>query len=233
MAQRLTTRVRVDGGSRSRPVAPGDDALLVAALQEGSEAAFVVLVDRHRTAMLRVARFYVRSESTAEDVVQDTWLAVLRGIDRFDGRSTLKTWMYKILTNRAKTAALREDRFIAVDDMAEREVRHTGPAISIEHFRREGMPWTGHWTRSPQPWPRLPDDDALTSEAVALVRAAIAELPPVQRLVISLRDVHCWSAQEVCDVLGLTDSNQRVLLHRARCKVRSGLASYLVGDEET
>ncbi len=182
--------------------------------------------------MLRVARFYVGSGATAEDVVQETWLAVIRGIDRFDGRSTLKTWMYRILTNRAKTAAQREGRIVAVADMDEREVSRTEPAVAADRFARDGQPWARSWARPPQPWQRPTDDHVVTSEAVELVIAAIAELPPTQRLVITLRDVDCWSAQEVCHILDLSGANQRVLLHRARSKVRARLASYFEGGDD-
>jgi len=182
--------------------------------------------------MLRVARFYVGSGATAEDVVQETWLAILRGIDRFDGRSTLKTWMYRILINRAKTAALREGRIVAVPDIAEAGTAPSVPAVSADRFVRDGQAWARSWARPPQPWQRLTDDDVVTSEAVALVMAAIAELPPTQRLVITLRDVDCWSAQEVCHLLDLSDANQRVLLHRARSKVRARLASYFESGDD-
>jgi len=234
MAQPTTVRTVVDVSPEpgAHPVDPGDDARLIVALRAGSEAAFALLVDRHRAPMLRVARFYVGSGATAEDVVQETWLAVIRGIDRFDGRSTLKTWMYRILINRAKTAAQREDRMVAVADMDEREVAPTEPTVPADRFARDGQAWARSLARPPPPWQPLTDDHVVTSEAVGLVLAAIAELPPTQRLAITLRDVDCWSAREVCHVLDLSDANQRVLLHRARSKVRTELASYFESGDD-
>jgi len=175
------------------------DAHLVDGLRRREASAFAELVDRHQESMLRVARCYVGSRATAEDVVQETWLAVLRGVDRFDGRSTLKTWMYRILTNRAKTTGQRERRTLLAPYMA-------SPLDS---------------------WQQTTEDCVIAAEGVSLVSAAINELPRLQRRVITLRDVDCRSAREACDILGLSEANQRVLLHRARAKVRLRLATSL------
>jgi RNA polymerase sigma-70 factor, ECF subfamily len=195
---------------------------LVDLLCSGDEAAFASLIDEHHRSMVRVARLYVRDPAAAEDVVQETWLAVVKGIDRFDGRSTLKTWLYRILTNRAKTAAERQSRTtpvgVPVDDGA--------AAVPASRFRSSSSDWGGHWSAPPSPWPAELDDSLVAAELLRVVLAAIDCLPSSQRSVITLRDVECWSAAEVCDLLDLTDSNQRVLLHRARSAVRGSIESY-------
>ncbi|MBA2282711.1 MAG: RNA polymerase sigma factor [Acidimicrobiia bacterium] len=176
--------------------------------------------------MLRVAGGYVGSRATAEDVVQETWLAVLRGVDRFDGRSPLKTWIFRILTNRAKTAGQREARTVVVADIVEPAVPRRPGSPAFERLLNGGHERIQH-RKTPEPQQPTTDDRLIAYEAVGLVVAAINELPPAQRLVITLRDVDCWSAQEVCDGLGLSEANQRVLLHRARAKVRAQCAHYL------
>ncbi len=202
-----------------------DDAFLVDGLRRGSEEVFALLVRRHQAPMLRVAGCYVGSRATAEDVVQETWLAVLRGVDRFDGRATLKTWMYRILTNRAKTAGQREARTVVVADMAEPAVARR-PGVRASGRLLEGGRERNQHRRTPEPRQRPTDERLIAEEAVGLVVAVINELPRAQRLVITLRDFDGWSAQEVCEGLGLSEANQRVLLHRARAKVRARCATY-------
>jgi RNA polymerase sigma-70 factor (ECF subfamily) len=195
---------------------------LVDALRKGDEAAFASLVDRYSPAMARVARLYVRSGAVADEVVQETWLGVIEGIDRFEGRSSLKTWIFRILTNIAKTRAQREGRslpFSAVGEPAEK-----GPSVDPERFAP-----TDQWASPPRPFGELPEDRLLSRETVGVVERAIESLPPTQQAVISLRDVEGWSSDEVCNVLELSETNQRVLLHRARSKVRRALEDYFEG----
>ena len=177
--------------------------------------------------MLRVARIYVPTRAVAEDVVQDTWIAVLRGIDRFEGRSSLRTWVFRILTNTSKTRGERERRTVplsALDD----PVRVPEPAVSPDRFLDADHPnFPGHWASPPASWSEQPEEKLLGAETRAVIDAAIARLPPAQRAVISLRDVQGWDSEDVCNVLGVSETNQRVLLHRARAKVRQALEEYL------
>jgi RNA polymerase sigma-70 factor (ECF subfamily) len=201
------------------------EANLVAALREGDEAAFAALVDRYHASMVRLAQMYVSSRAVAEEVAQEAWLGVLNGLDRFEGRSSLRTWIFRIVTNIAKTRGQREARsipFSAVEDpTAEGE-----PAVEPERFRPSSDRWAGHWTSYPTRWETLPEGRLLSGEALERLRLAIEALPPAQREVMTLRDVEGWSSEEVCNTLSLTETNQRVLLHRARSKVRRALEEY-------
>ncbi|HUR85286.1 MAG TPA: sigma-70 family RNA polymerase sigma factor [Solirubrobacteraceae bacterium] len=203
-----------------------DDRALVAALRRGEEAAFVMLVDRHGAALLRLARTFVRDRAVAEEVVQETWLAVLDGIDRFEGRSSLKTWIFQILSNRARTRAVREGRSAPFSALAGAD-DDDEPAVDADRFRGDGHRWAGHWAAAPSDWSHLPEERLLGQETLALVHEAIEELPPRQADVIVLRDVEGWEPEEVSAALGITDGNQRVLLHRARSKVRAALEGYV------
>jgi RNA polymerase sigma-70 factor (ECF subfamily) len=204
-----------------------DDAGLLARLRGRDESAFALLVDRNADAMLRTAMVFTGSRAAAEEVVQDTWLAVLGGLDRFEGRSSLKTWIFRILVNRAKTQALRERRVVPFSAL-EAEGADEGPAVPPERFLPPGDPrWPGHWSSPPRSWAGQPEERLLAAEAMALVRETVEALPPLQRAVITLRDVQGWPAEEVCAVLKLTQGNQRVLLHRARSRVRAQLEQYL------
>jgi RNA polymerase sigma-70 factor (ECF subfamily) len=198
---------------------PGDAALLDA-LRCGDEGAFARLVDRHHRSLLRVAQLYVRDRAVAEEVVQETWLAVLEGVDRFEERSSLKTWIYRILTNRAKTRAQRERRqlpFSALISDAESEVAET-------RFRPIDDPkFPQQWAAPPRSWP---DERILARETVDQLRNAVARLPPAQQVIVGLRDIEGWSADEVCEALEITPGNQRVLLHRARSRLRNALEDY-------
>jgi RNA polymerase sigma-70 factor (ECF subfamily) len=200
-----------------------DESALVAALRCGDEAAFAQLVDAYGGAMRRLALGFVRNAAVADEVVQEAWLGVLRSIDRFEGRSSLKTWIFRILTNTAKTRAERESRsrpFSSFDD----EAASDEPTVDQARFQNPRFP--GGWTTFPEPW-SAPEPQLLAAETRGVIEAAIAALPPAQRLVINLRDVEGWPAEEVCNVLELSESNQRVLLHRARAKVRAALEDYL------
>jgi RNA polymerase sigma-70 factor (ECF subfamily) len=203
-----------------------DDAELLAAPRRGDEDAFVQLVERHQGPMLRLARLYVADQTTAEEVVQETWLGALRGLDRFEGRSSLKTWLFNILTNRAKTRAVRDGRTIPFSALVE-AAEGDEPAVDPDRFHPLGHTYAGHWSSRPQSWRDLPEERLLAGETRERLREAIDALPPMQRTVLTLRDVDGWSADEVCNILEISETNQRVLLHRARSKVRRALESYL------
>lgn len=201
-----------------------DERDLVDALRAGDERAFTELIERYHASMVRVAGFYVRDQAVAEEVAQEAWEGVLRGIDRFEGRSSLKTWIFRILTNTAKTRAQREGRSVpmsALSDAGEEE----GPTVGPERFLE-----AGGWASSPDRWWDAPEVRTLDQEARGKVLETIESLPETQRAVITLRDVHGFDGQEVAEMLGVTDGNQRVLLHRARAKVREALEEYL-GEE--
>ncbi len=198
-----------------------DDADLVRALRAGDEAAFAELVRRYQASLLRVAQLYVSSRAVAEEVVQETWVGVLKGIDRFEGRSSLKTWIFRILANTAKTRGEREGRTVPFSSLAGDDGA-AEPAVELERFTR-----AGYWISPPDSWP---EERLLAGEARAVVERAIATLPAVQRAVITLRDVEGWSAEEVRNVLDLSETNQRVLLHRARAKVRRAIEEYMAGE---
>jgi RNA polymerase sigma-70 factor, ECF subfamily len=200
------------------PASNDPGAALLDRLRAGDEAAFMELVERHQAALVRLARSFVSSRAVAEDVVQETWLAVLNGIDRFEGRSSLKTWLYRILVNRAKTRGAREARSVPFSSLE----RTDEPSVDPDRFVDAGA-----WSSPPRPWEGEPVERLLAGEARYVIDAAIEELPPIQRRVITLRDIDGLDAAEVCDLLDLTDGNQRVLLHRARGKVRQALEGYL------
>jgi RNA polymerase sigma-70 factor (ECF subfamily) len=205
--------------------APHSDAGLVRALRQGDEEAFGELVDRYGPSMLRLAVMYVSSRAVAEEVVQEAWLAVLTGIDGFEERSSLKTWIFRILTNKAITRAEREGRTVPFSSL--RDPESDEPAVDPDRFVDTGVPGRGPWATPPRALDRIPEERLLAREAQERIVAAIVALPPVQRAVITLRDVDGLTAEETCDVLGLTDGNQRVLLHRARSKVRAEFERYV------
>ena len=208
----------------SIPAPSGPDGALVERLRSGDGDAIAGLVGQWSNAMLRLALVYVRDRAAAEEVVQDSWIAVLDGIGRFEGRSSLKTWVFRIVANRAKTAALRERRSVPFSALGDSGEDTAGP----ERFLPPDDAWAGHWAALPRP--PAPEERLLAGEARERLRQAIEELPPSQQAVLSLRDVEGWSAEEVCNVLELSETNQRVLLHRARSKVRRALEPYL--DDE-
>jgi RNA polymerase sigma-70 factor (ECF subfamily) len=200
------------------------DEQVLEALKRGDEAAFCRLVERHQSLMLRVALRYVHSAAVAEEVVQETWLGVLNGLDRFEGRASLKTWIFRILTNRALSRAERERRVLPFSAFAGDDDE---PAVDADRFRGPDDQWPGGWKTFPASWEALPEERLVARETLALVGRAIAELPERQHLVIVMRDIEGWSSDEVCQALAISEGNQRVLLHRARSKVRQSLESYL------
>lgn len=203
-----------------------DDAAVVAALRAGDEDAFARLLDRYDAPLRRLARSFVSSAATADEVVQDTWLAVIEGIDRFEQRSSLKTWIYRILMNKARTRGARDKRSI-VFSAAALDADGLGPTFPPDRYLPPGHPsWPGHWATEPSAWESLPQQQLDARETLERVRAAIADLPTVHRVVITLRDVEECSSAEVCELLDLTPANQRVVLHRARAKVRAALEEY-------
>lgn len=216
----------------SAPVAgsatSADDLELLARLRRGDEAAFTQLVERLHGPMLRVAMIHVGNRAVAEEVAQDAWVGVLAQLDRFEGRSSLRTWVLRIVANRARTRAVHERRTLPFSslDGAEEPGR---PAVEPERFLPAGHRWAGHWASPPRSWGDVPEERLLSAETRAEVGRAVELLPPAQRAVITLRDVEGMTAAETCELLELTEGNQRVLLHRARSKVRRALEEYLDG----
>lgn len=199
-----------------------DDAVLVAALRLGDTTAFEWMVDRYHGSLRRLALNYVATGAVADEVVQETWLALIQGIDRFERRSTLKTWLYRVLMNKARTRGLREQRTRPFSSLDGDDLTLSG--FDPDRFRPADDPeWPGHWAAPPTPWQEQPDRHLEATATLDLVREAVAELPPNQRQVMALRDIDGWTSDEVCNVLGLSQTNQRVLLHRARAKVRLAL----------
>jgi len=211
-----------------QPLAHDEEQALVAALRRGDADAFATLVDRHSPAMIRVAMAYVPSRAAAEEAVQETWIAVIRGIERFEGRASLKTWIFRILANVAMRSGARERRSVPFSALAEAE--DTGePSVDPDRFLpADHELFPGHWAIMPARWP-TPEDALLTGEARAVIAAAIAELPVAQRTVIALRDIEGWSSDEVCAALEISAGNQRILLHRARSRVREAIESHRRG----
>jgi len=201
------------------------DAELIDRLRRCDEATFAWLIDTYSAALLRLAVTFVQDAAVAEEVVQETWMAVVTGIGRFEGRSSVKTWLFKILTNKAKTRALREKRTIPFSEF---EVDNNDePAVEAERFLPASHPqWPHNWATPPQPWSMGPEGTALDRETMAVVRRALEDLPRAQRVVVALRDVHGWPAADVCAALDLSEANQRVLLHRGRSRLRAELERY-------
>jgi RNA polymerase sigma-70 factor (ECF subfamily) len=202
----------------------GDEEELLAALRNREESAFASLVDRHTPAMLRVARGYVSSRELAEEVVQETWIALLKGIDSFEGRSSLRTWLFTVMINIAKRKGMRERRDADVAVMA-----FTGSTVDPARFRDGDDRYPGHWKagEQPSPFPETPEGAVLGDELISLAQRELDKLPERQRLVVTMRDVLGLDSAEVCERLGITVANQRVLLHRGRAAVRQVLEDYL------
>ena len=201
-----------------------DESALVAALRDGDESAFAQLVDQHTPSMLRVARGYVPSREIAEEVVQETWLALLKGIANFEGRSSLRTWLFAVMINIAKARGVRERR-----DADAAIVAFTGGTVDPARFRADGDPYPGHWKNGeePSPFPETPEGSVLGNELVDVARSELDKLPDRQRLVVTLRDMLGFDSGEVCELLQISVANQRVLLHRGRAAVRQVLEDYL------
>jgi RNA polymerase sigma-70 factor (ECF subfamily) len=201
-----------------------DDQELVERARAGDEEAFTTLVRRHSPALLRLARMYVASTAVAEEVVQDTWLAVLRGLERFEGRSSFRTWLFRILINRAKTRGVREHRSIPFASIGEDGGGDDGDGASVDPAR---FAPDGAWASPPRHWEDDPEVALRSKEARRLVEEAIDRLPERQKIVITLRDLEGLSSDEVRNALDLSETNQRVLLHRARAKVRAALEDWI------
>jgi RNA polymerase sigma-70 factor (ECF subfamily) len=207
------------------------ETALLTALRSGDEDAFCALVDKYGAAMHRLARTFVRSSAVADEVVQEAWVGALRGLDRFEGRSALKTWLLRIVANIARTHAVREARAVPFSSLElAREASEYEPALPVDRFQGADGQHPQRWVSFPMPWSSEPDSALLSAETRKLIADTIAGLPDGQRLVISLRDVEGWDSAEVCSVLELSETNQRVLLHRARSKVRAALECYLTNE---
>jgi len=200
---------------------------LVKRLRCGDDRAFTEIVDAWSPVMLRVARSHVSTDASAEEVVQDAWMAVVKGLGRFEGRSSVRTWAFRILTNLAKTRGVREARTVPLSSLD--PGAPAGPSVKPDRFRTADDQWPGHWTPvgSPGRWHATPEDSSLTGELRDRLATSLTRLPGRQRAVVSLRDVHGLSADEVCWALGISASNQRVLLHRGRSRLRQDLESYV------
>lgn len=205
----------------------GDDGVLLAAIRRGDEDAFGLLIARYHASLVRIATLFVRDYGVAEEVAQETWIGVLRGLGRFEERSSFRTWLFGILANQAKRRGERERRMIAFSALS-RPPEGDEAAVDPDRFFPPGTEYGGYWASPPSHWD-LPENAFLSGEARREIEDAIAVLPPNQRTVITLRDVEGWDAAEVCKVLGLSDTNQRVLLHRARSRVRRELEQYVGG----
>lgn len=218
----------MDGEKRAAPITTLPDSDLITRLRAGDEAVFAQLVEQYHASMVRIAAIYVNEYAVAEEVVQDTWIAILKGLDRFEGRSSFKTWIFTILSNRAKTRATRESRYVPLElnDEPEDSDSHA------PHFYPTNHPHAGSWAdgSAPHPWDDIPEARLLGQETRSIIFRTIEALSPNQQQVIRLRDIDGFSAEEVCNMLQLSESNQRVLLHRARERVRQALDSYLAQE---
>jgi RNA polymerase sigma-70 factor (ECF subfamily) len=207
-----------------------DEQRLIESLKAGDERAFASLMDEHSSSLLRLATTYVGGRAVAEEVVQETWLAVIKGLDRFEGRSSLKTWIFRILTNTASTRGERERRMMPFSALAREDEESS--VDQDRFFPPDHARYPDHWAIGPTAW-ETPEDGLLSGETREVILAAIEELPEAQRTVVTLRDIEGWPADEVCDALEVSEGNQRVLLHRARSKVRTALERHLGAVEAT
>jgi RNA polymerase sigma-70 factor (ECF subfamily) len=221
------------GSSRENPRPASDQLALVERLRQGDEAAFGELVDRHHASFVRLAAVYVRDRSTAEEVAQEAWLGILRGLHQFAGRASFKTWMFRILVNCAKRRALRESRSVALSEQWDAAEDLLEAAVPPEWFRGEGDQWRGGWLVFPGDWGEQPEQRLVAAETRRELAAMIERLPFKQRQVLVLRDVDGLSASEVRETLQLSESNQRVLLHRARSTLRRLLSDHLLSERVT
>lgn len=211
-------------------VSTSSDALVVERLRAGDELVFAELLTDWSRSMLRLARSHVSTDASAEDVVQDTWMAVIQGIDRFEGRSSLRTWVYRILVNTAKNKGIREHRTVPFESLSMASDGH-GPTVDPARFRGHDDQYPGGWREFPAVWPST-EGAVLAGEIRGEVAQALDTLPERQRVVITLRDVIGHTSDEVCQMLEISTANQRVLLHRARAGVRKRLSEYYLGGGE-
>lgn len=216
-----------EGRGPNVPRARPDDLRVVEKLRGGDEEAFTDLVNRYHASMLRLATAYVTERSVAEEVVQDTWMGVLEGLDRFEGRSSLKTWIFSILTNKAKTRGVRERRSIPVSSLTADDGDGDEPAVDPSRFQSSGH-WQDYWSAYPESWDdKTPEKRLLDQESATLLGQAIEALSPRLKQIIVMRDIEGLESQEVCAILSVSEANQRVLLHRARSRVRKALEDYV------
>jgi RNA polymerase sigma-70 factor (ECF subfamily) len=208
-------------------VASRDDALL-SQLRAGDADAFAEIVRAWSPAMLRVARTFVSSDATAQEVVQETWLAVIQGLPQFEGRSSLRTWTFSILANQGRRRGVRDSRIVPLSSL---ELGSDQPLVDPDRFRGPEDRWAGCWRMEAAPPEWGPESHVLSGEVRQLLARAMAELPPRQRDVLALRDVHDFDTDEVAELLGLSEGNVRVLLHRARVKLRNLLEEYYTGRD--
>ena len=224
-ARVLRATVSSVAGSRTVAIEPAEERIL-AQLRDGDEEAFCILVRRHSPSMTRVAMAFVSRRAVAEEVVQETWLNVVRGLDGFEAKSSLRTWIWVILRNCASRRAEQEQRLVPLSELAAEEASGDDIGVSPDQFFEEGR-WAGMWSSGVAPWDDLPEERLLSSELQAALLEALDTLPRMQRAVITLRDVEGWPPREVCEYLGVADGNQRVLLHRARAAARAAIERYL------
>jgi RNA polymerase sigma-70 factor (ECF subfamily) len=221
----MPIRLDEDGERYSRE----RDDVVLEQLRAGDESAFLMLVDRYAPAMHKIARAYVRDDATAEDVVQEAWLGVLRGLATFEGRGSLRGWIFTIVVNRAKTRGVREARSVPFSALVRDESERDDPSVAADRFAGPGEEWPRHWRAEPESWGARPEERLMRRELRERIDAAIDALPPAQRTVVLLRDIAGQPTAEVCNVLELSETNARVLLHRARAKIRRSLDPYLAG----
>jgi RNA polymerase sigma-70 factor (ECF subfamily) len=212
-----------------RPTEREDEAGLVCALRAGDEAVFEALVERYHVGMIGLAALYVKDRAIAEEVAQEAWLVVLRSLHRFEARSTFKTWLFGIVVNCARARARREWRSVPMSAVWGPADDPFEPAVEPDRFRGAQSAWPGGWVSLPVSWGSA-EERLLSKETRGVIRAAIDALPPAQREVVTLRDVHGYTSQEACTLLGLSEANQRVLLHRGRSRLRRALEQYLFRD---
>jgi len=203
-----------------------DEVSLLESLRGGDESAFSWLVQQYHNSMMRLALLYVQDNGLAEEVAQETWVAVLKGLNRFEGRSSIKTWIFTILTNQAKTRGRREKRTVSFSELE--EALENKPTVDPKRFKPSNSAASAdHWFVNPSSWKDIPEEAFLSQEMLHMVWDTVSTLPENQRVVITLRDMEGFSSNEVCNILGISETNHRVLLHRARAKVRSVLEDYL------
>ena len=203
---------------------------LLSALRAGDEAAFTELVRTQTPSLIMLARLNLSDLAAAEEVVQETWIGFLESLERFEGRASVRTWLYRILLNKARTRQSKDARTVPFSSVEEEGIPYE-PSVDPGRLRGSDDQWPGHWVSAPPSWSDIPENRFLASETFSVVDEALRGLPPAQREVVTLRDIDGWSSTEVCNVLGLSETNQRVLLHRGRSRVREALERHLSEEE--